>query len=219
MNVMKFGIDQLFLTLAILVAGPVLSSAQAQRRVSDVLLTPVHNVLFKDMRTLEVLKAIAERYMVVIGVSGVQIGSDSAGVNLYLAQGTLRDLIDAVVKQDSRFTWRQNDSGSISVLVKNSPLTLVDVSVRAFGVQNPTRLEVSEAVSHIPEISSWLEQHQCEIADIFVGRPPTNRWPISIQTTDKPLWAILDEIASKSGTYFWSLIQYDCRPCSINLRP
>lgn len=57
--------------------------------------TPVADVTFSDLRTVEIVSALAERYKVVIGFSGVLIGSDSRLVSVSVQKGTVKDVLVA----------------------------------------------------------------------------------------------------------------------------
>ena len=123
------------------------------------------------------------------------------------------------LRQDPRFEWHENSEGNVAVRIKGSPLPLVEVMVRTFDLEDPARLEVAALINGIPEVNGWLKDHSCEMAELFMGRPPTYKWQITMHANNKPLWAILDGIASKSNTFFWSAVQWSNQPCVINLRP
>jgi len=39
----------------------------------------------------------------------------------------------------------------------------------------------------------------------------------AIHAKDAPLPAVLDEIAARSGTFYWSAIRFNTHPCEISL--
>jgi hypothetical protein len=191
------------------------ATAQLSPRAS---LIPIKNVDFND-RALNILVALADRYKVVVGVYGTLIGSDSGTIRISIREGTLRDVLDALVNQDGRFEWSQSDDGSIHVRTKEAPLSLTAVKVSSLDIENPKRMEAVQLLSRIPEVSSWLQQHGCSMDEMLAGPLPQDWGQFSVRVTDKPLSGVLDEMAARSSTYFWSLIRYNDQPCSINLRP
>jgi len=200
------------LALAILSGRAV---SQSTRSASSV---HVERTEFND-RAMNIFGVLAQKYKVVIGVSGTLIGSDSRVVNVSLESGTLKDVLDVIVTQDTRFQWQQNSNGSIHVSIKNSPLTLLDITVPVFDAENPKRAEIVDQLSQIPETSTWLRQHECSMEEMFAG-PPAREWgQFSVHLKDVPLSSVLDEIAASSRTFFWSAIKYNNRPCAINVKP
>jgi len=198
--------------LCLLIALVPTAGAQKKQSPSS---TPVRDVEYSD-RTMNILPDLARRYRVVIGVSGIIIGTDNAKVNIVVRRGTLADVFNAITSRDSRFQWHQSDNGSIHFSVGNSPLSLANVSVRAFEVHNPIRIDFSSQIARIPEVHAWLSEHNCLLEQLFMGKPPT--WKhFSIQRENAPVSSLFDEAASKSETYFWAAILYTGNPCRINV--
>jgi len=207
-----FGIITLVLALAIV---PGSTTAQLSPRAS---LIPINNVDFDD-RALNILAALADRYKVVVGVYGILRGDDSGTIKISIRKGTLKDVLDALVNQDARFEWSQSADGSIHVSIKQAPLSLAAVKVSSLDIENPKRIDAAQLLSRVPEVSSWLQQHGCSMDEMLAGPPPRDWGHFSVRIIDRPLSGVLDEIAARSGTYFWSVIQYNDQPCFINVRP
>src|SRR5260370_10588905 len=168
----------------ILVVATVACHCHAQQGGSTSLSTSVYSVDFKDTRTMEIFKAIAQKYKVVIGVSGVLVGPDSETPNISVARGTIKDVLDAIQTQDPRFEWHENSEGHVAVRIKGSTPPLVEVMVRTFDLEDPARLEVAALINGIPEVSGWLKDHSCEMAELFMGRPPTYKWQITMHANN-----------------------------------
>jgi hypothetical protein len=58
-------------------------------------------------RTINILHAVANRYHVVIGVSGTIVGSDKQAINVSIKKGKLGDVFDTIQSQDLRFVWNE----------------------------------------------------------------------------------------------------------------
>ncbi len=170
-------------------------------------------------QTIDVLATLARNYQVVIGVYLTHVGSDNKTVKVSIDKGKLKDVFDAIVAQDPRFTWTET-GGSIHFSSKSSPLNLPAVTLRSVALENPSRIGIVGIVRQIPEISSWLQKHNCQMDEFVAGRVPTE-WPrnFSVSVSDVSFASLLDQIAAKSGTYFWSAIQYRTQPCAINVTP
>jgi hypothetical protein len=179
---------------------------------------PVDKIELKR-RTMDVLVALAAKYRVVIGVQGILIGDDSQVVSISLSSGTLKDVLDSIVSQDPRFEWQQGADGSIHFSIRNAALPLAAITVPSFDVENPRRMETVELLSRIPEVRTWLQQHDCSMSEMIAGHLPNDWGHFSVHVRDGSLSSVLDKIAAGSNTYFWSAIQYSTKPCAINVSP
>jgi hypothetical protein len=109
-------------------------------------------------------------------------------------------------------------SGSVHFLVGN-PLPLVNVRVRRFDGKNPSRFDEG-GVDRIPEVSAWLKKNNCIMPhlEIVLGQRPEEWQPFEVHTQGVPLSEILDQLALKSGGYFWSLVQYERQACAMDVQ-
>lgn len=190
--------------------------AQSERRVEAI---PVREAHFND-RTMNILVSLAQKYSLVVGISGVMVGGDRTKINVSLPSGTVKDLLDLIVEQDPRFEWREVQNGVIHVSFKGAPLRLMDITVASFTADNPNRANIVSTLADIPEVNRWLRERGCQMDEIIAGPQPNNwAFPFSVHINDQPFASLLDEIAINSHTYFWSVIQYGNEPCAINVRP
>jgi hypothetical protein len=185
---------------------------------SQALNAPVTDVDYSD-RTTNILKALAQKYHVVIGASGILIGDDNEIVRISIAKGSLKDVFEQVVEKDPRFEWHQTEDGSIDFRLRRKPLPLIDVNISAFDVDNPQRSDFPNFLMQVTEIKAWQSDHHCLVQELIIGRPPTNWGQFSLHLRNQPFGSAMNQIASKSGSYFWSAIQYNSDPCSINITP
>lgn len=170
-------------------------------------------------RTMNILVALAIKYQVVIGVQGVLVGDDSQRIEVELHNTTVKDVLDAIVSRDSRFSWHEVRDGIVQVELREPRLALMDLTVGSFIVEHPNRQEIVGLLNEIPEVRSWLGSHRCTMDEIWAGPPPRNWDSFAVRVENMPLSAVFDEIALNSHTYFWSAIQFSRDPCSINVRP
>ena len=174
--------------------------------------------------TLSALHMLALKYHIVIAVYGTRIGVYDARenqVNISLKQGTLGEVFDTIVRQHPNLRWKQADDGAIHFVLNDPPPSLFDVVVHSFDADNPRRWETLDRLKAIPEVAEWLKDQECTLDDLMaiVGRPPAEWGKFVVHAKHVPLSAILDEIASKSGTYFWMAFQNSISPCEIDVWP
>jgi hypothetical protein len=166
------------------------------------------------------LGTLAEKYHVVIGVSGKVMldGGKQPLVNISLKHGTLSQAFDAVVAADPSYKWTATSSGSVHFVVGN-PLPLVNVRVRTFDGKKLSRFD-GGGVDQIPEVRAWLQKNNCHVdhAIMAVGSFPKEWPPFEVHAKRVPLWAVLDELALKSGGYFWALMQHRDKPCRMGVQ-
>jgi hypothetical protein len=179
---------------------------------------PVSAVDYND-RALNILKLLAQKYKVVIGVSGTLTDNDDLLIQVSKDNGTLKDLLDQVAKKDPRFEWHQLGDGSIDVRLRSNPVSLVDVIIKSFHINNPQRNDFPHFLLQIPEVKAWQSEHGCLIHELIIGKPPGNWRPFSVHLREQKFGMAMNQIADKSGAYFWSAIEYSNKPCAINIAP
>ena len=180
----------------------------------------IHNETL-DGSVLDVLGELANKYHVVIGIYGASAGSGESGISITMSEGTLAELFDAIVKADPRLIWKRTERGTIHFLYRDRPLSLFDVAVRSFHVEKARRSEISGRLEQMPEVSAWLRSHGCSMVDWIAGvnvkRKESRDFDLHLEGVALP--AVFDEIAARSGTYFWYAIQTRSSPCEISVRP
>jgi len=179
---------------------------------------PVHNLTINSLTT-DALNTLAERYHVVIGVSGTFTGTDSLWIHVTLKDGTLGEVFDAIVRADPRFKWKTATNGAVH-FVREAPLPLLDIAVHSFDAEDFRRRDVSSTLPQIPEVAGWLKDHRCIMTEILSGSSLPEEWRrFAVHAKGTPFSAVLDEIAAKSGTYFWAVVQHTTDGCVIHIVP
>jgi hypothetical protein len=188
----------------------------------------VHDMTL-NLRTVDALVSLARKYHVVIGMYGTLIGTEDQNIDISVQEGTLADVFDAIVKADSKLEWKQGakgasklewqqaSNGAIHFVTPDIPLGLLAVVVHSYDADNPGRLLTPDLLAQIPEVSRWLRSHGCRMGELVLGRGPKEWGRFAVHAKDTPFSAVLDEIAAKSGTYFWSVIQHRTEPCLIQI--
>jgi hypothetical protein len=196
-----------------------LTSANAQSVAPSSI--PVHNLKLERGPANWVLAKLAEKYHIVIGVSGkvIRDRGHERLVNISLKDGTLGQVFDAVVWNDPSYKWKTTSSGSVHFVFADYRLTVLDVRVRAFDGKKPSRFDPF-VLYQIPEVSAWGRKNNCFLnhMEIVVGSSPPEWPPFEVHVKDVPFRAVLDEVARKSGEYFWSLFQLSDKPCDIDIQ-
>ena len=105
---------------------------------------------------IDVLATVAQKYHVVIGLYGTFIGDDSHDIAISFKDGTLGEVFDAIVRADPRLEWKQANNGAIDFLFLDTPLSLFDIKVHSFDVEDPQRAQIADSLAQIPEIAGWL---------------------------------------------------------------
>jgi hypothetical protein len=164
---------------------------------------------------------LAKKYHVVIGLYGTHIGHGSQPIEVSIKDGTLGEALDAIVREYPQVEWAQANNGAIHFTFRDSPISLFDVAVHSFDAESPGRTETSGRLVRAPEVARWLQDHGCTISEmiVVVGQmhPPGEWGDFAVHARDAPVAAVFDEIAAKSGMYYWSAIKYNAQPCMINV--
>lgn len=213
----------------------------AQDRTVEPSSIRVDRFVVKDGKTAtKILRSLAEKYRLVIGVHGSGNFRDlemPAGIDVDIKSGTLADVFDAVADihrhklsshqtigsvTDQQFEWHQESDGAIHFALLGAPISLMDVTVHSFDYENPQWPEITDRLRAVPEIDSWLRTHNCSMPGQIIhlgGRPPSAWKKFAIHARDIPVSSILDEIAVESGTYYWRAAEImNPNSCFVNIQ-
>jgi hypothetical protein len=178
----------------------------------------VHEFAAKSY-TLEVLYRLAVKYHVVIGIYGTMLSADYKTIEISIKNGTLGDALDATTKADPQFEWHLSSNGAIHFVSRNAPLSLMDVMVHSFEIDSPQDFEILGRLQSVPAVQSWYQKRKCPMnySIMGTGGDLTPWGNFSVHARDVPVSSILDEIAAKSHSYYWSFVQYGTDPCAMVL--
>ena len=74
-----------------------------------------------------------------------------------------------------------------------------------------------EILSRATDVARWLQTNRCITTETISGRPPEEWESFAAHSKEAPFSAVLDEIAVKSGNYFWYAMRERGEPCIINV--
>ncbi len=204
---MKYLCLTVTLTLSILPS----SGLALPKQGVQALQTPVHNYEINATSITIALADIAKRFRIVIGVNQiVSSGTAQPPVKAVINDGKLSDVLDVLMKGNPGYQWRLEPDGVVHVMRAGDSSTITDVVLEKFEIANVRLSHLTEAVYQAPEVQQWVAEQHCprrEMVLVFGGS--TEEGPsISLRTEREPLRSVLDDIASRTGKFFWSVSQY-----------
>jgi hypothetical protein len=196
---------QLMVMIGIAVILPI-----SQRNVPPTTPIPAKHVDAFHIEQFGVYHALAEisqKAGIGIGVDAVQPDHEPTIV-FDFPGGTVSDLLNLFLSQGPEYEWHESQSSMIHVSRRGSHVSLLDVQLSLQSSQKATRQEISEGLNSIPEITNWLNSNRCS-RDQFTqgGEFRTHNDPISLPARTLTLEELLDEIALRSGSNYWAVLQ------------
>jgi ACT domain-containing protein len=200
----------------------------------------VHHFIVKGETATKILRDLAEKYRLVIGVYGsgnFRSVEMPIVIDVKIEDGTLADVFDAIADSqrhsvsthqtigsvtDQQFEWHQDSNGAVHFVLRGEPFSLMDVTVHSFDYENPQWPEITDRLRDIPEVSSWLRDHKCFMPgqEIYIaGQLPKPWTKFSVHARSLPLSSILDQITAESNTYYWRAAQITGSDrCDVNIQ-
>ncbi|HEY6766246.1 MAG TPA: hypothetical protein VI386_15935 [Candidatus Sulfotelmatobacter sp.] len=153
------------------------------------------------------LAEISQKTGVALGVDVIQPEEEST-IAFDFPGGTVSDLLNMFVSQAPDYQWDDNASPVIHVSRRSSHVSLLDLTLSYRGFREQTRLELSQDIAEIPEISAWLKSNHCS-RDQFSqgGQFKNHNAPFTIGGATLTVEQLLDQIATKSGANYWAVLQ------------
>ena len=189
-------------------------SAQAESPLS----IPVHDFT-RNGYPLEVVRILAVEYRVVIGVSGTTVGGDNRTINISVQNGTFVNALDAITRADPRLKWHVTKNGTVH-FETGAPLSLMNIRVRTFDVDNPPEnWDAFEGLDKSPAVRTWFRNAGCRSQEhVSAGGVGPTLWRnFSVHEKNLPVSSILDELAARSHSYYWSIIKEVNKVCGIEM--
>lgn len=157
-----------------------------------------------DMAAL--LRHLAEAYDVTIGFD---VGTRPARqhVNIDVREATLQDVLDAIVRSQPAYRWRQY-GGFVDVYPAEGGSPLLDTLVGSFQLSASRWAEAADALLGSPEVQSRasalsLSRGEAERAAVAGGGEV-----FSMHLENVPVRAALHEMTKRSGGHFWFFRQH-----------
>jgi hypothetical protein len=178
---------------------------------------PVHDVRIEGEIITGALKRVAATYQTVIGFENSEPPPYDKDITITLDHATLAEVMDAIVKSDPRYSWQQQPTGAIRVFSREANFTLPNVVMASLRIEALGRDQTEVLLNASPEITTWMQQHQCsDLQGIVVGGIwPPDTTKITLTTGGKTVRENLDEVVRSLGTYYWvvseSVTEHGCR--------
>ena len=176
------------------------------------------NIRIQKLLMPDALRVVAATYQTVIGLESVDAPPFDHTITLALTQVSLSQTMDALMKADLRYFWRQESDGSVHVLSRNGKLTLPDILVESFNVENMKRKGISDMLDKQQEVDLWLREHGCSRVELTNPLRERDDATIGFTSSRKTLRENLDEVVRKTGTYFWSIVQLSGQECRVSIQ-
>ena len=176
-----------------------------------------------DKSAVEVFEDLARHAHVTIGVSGFVVAGhkrEERKVSIDVDGKSLREVLDAICRQDLDYKWRQFSDHGIDVRLGPHPLTLTDVPIVNLSMEDVSPPNVLGLVFHLPEVKLWEQTNGCRVGHpmIINGNPRSDTgWTVTLKLHNKPFWKILNDLSVKSQSYFWSAIGSSGSSCYVFL--
>ena len=164
------------------------------------------------------IERLATGFKVPIGLELLKAPSDSKSakpINVVVENGTVRDVLDAIVAADPEYEWRESDYGTINVSPRNYTVWLPDVVVGKYSIRNSNRNEAISKLMKAPEVQQWLRSANVEIRDSKGpvtsegGKPPSAGASLfSITLSHASVRTVLSAILVATNSRYWTLLRY-----------
>lgn len=133
-------------------------------------------------------------------------------VKVNLRDATLRDVLDAVVRDQPAYRWRQ-EGGFVDVYPAGGGSPLLDTVVGRFQVSAAGWAEARDALLGLPEVQSGmsamrLSRREDERGTHAGARARAGGEAFTLYLENAPVRRALHEIAKRSGSHLWVFRQY-----------
>jgi hypothetical protein len=169
----------------------------------------------------DAVRQVAQTFHVVVGFEEVITPPYDKLVTVNLSRTTVTDALNAIIRTDPRYEWRQVSDGAYRVFKKDAAGDLPDLVVKSFTVKDRSWQEISNLLDKMPEIATWLGDRHCSLGGAIIAGPDVSQEDgkkISINANGKHFSEILDEIAEEAGMYFGSVVQFGQGTCRVGVR-
>lgn len=172
---------------------------------------PVRDFRIEEGSVGWVLSNAAKTFDVPVGFEGAREPDAGPRVSVAIRGGTMRDVLDAVIRQDPRYEWRVVD-GVINVFPKTSRddllASLLATPVREFSIAGGTgRKVIQMRITDLPEVKAKLEA--ARVTPTYFAVSNLDVIPVgakfSLTMTDTTVRGLLNRIVRDSTAKFWVL--------------
>lgn len=210
--------QQLRAVLILLAASHTLLVALASQGDSTTSARHLSGFHIEQFGTLNALGEMSEKADIVIGLDAIQPKEEST-IAFDFAGGAVADLLNTFVSMAQDYTWSETNSGVIHVQRSGAHVTLLDAVLNYPGAVKKTRHDIWQDIAKRPEVLQWMQSNHCTRREFFTGNEfRLHNDPISVKAGSLTVSDLLDEVASKSGTNYWAVLQSPAStPCSVTI--
>ena len=169
--------------------------------------TRVGRLHIEDYGVYNAATEISQKAHVPVGIDAISPGKEPT-IAFDFPGGTVADLLNALVAKAPDYGWEETKEGVIHVFRRGAQVSLLDVVLSYPGAEKKRRFDIWQGLSKLPEISDWLKSHLCSRREYWFGKEFSwNNDPISIAPGTMTVRQLFDEVAVKSGSNTWVVLQ------------
>jgi hypothetical protein len=209
--IIEFRSEVSFLVVLMLVFAPA-PFRLSQRRTHKSLEQRIPSFVALQEDMAKVLGNLASTYKSPIGLELIPSGGGLQAedkISVKVEGGTLREVLDAVVKADPRYEWQQVDD-VINVFPRAVRSPILETEVNAFELDQATILDASLAVTELPEVKAKIQQMGLQRRDFLSisGSVPDRLSRLSVSLHKITARRILNELLKASDSTYWVFFRY-----------
>jgi hypothetical protein len=180
----------------------------AQGQCNDQLTRKVSAFKVSGTTAHVILQRLAGQYKIPIGLESLPEEETPKGITVEVKEGTVRDVLDAVVEADPRYEWKVVD-GVINVFPRERKDSLLTTVVSDYKIYQLNRDEIKESITEVPEIKSKLSSLGIQRRDV-VSLPMESKQltPFTLNLHNVTMRKILNEVLRESGSHYWVVLRY-----------
>lgn len=186
----------------------------SQEKENDFLEKSVKDVKYQQTDIHLALSDLADKYKIAIGLERVVRGSEanevSKEIEVSIENGTVRNVLDAIMESDGRYQWQIND-GVVNVYPKLYQESILDVTVESFSYDSKKTMSFGESISKTPEVKAKTRSMGIRFFEMsfggLVGKGGVlcckDSSVFSFEIQNATVRKILNEAIRKKGSHYW----------------
>jgi len=194
-----------------------------QQSTDELLKQTISGFESRDEPIDQILGRLSKSYNVPIGLEKIApkaaASSEERRISVKIEKGTVQDVLDAVIRADPRYQWKEV-AGVINVLPRKARNPILEIPVRSFQISNANWMDVRQAIQMTAEIKGGFERMGLKerSAITVVGSGNNNLPKFSLDLRDTTLRGILNEILKVKGYSFWVFSRYGNRNQYVSIQ-
>lgn len=159
-----------------------------------------------------VLQRLANAYQVPVGLEAMpegEAGQANRKIDIRIQLGTVRDVLDAIVYADQRYTWKETN-GFINVLPQKERDRFLEAVIRDFHLRDVNKEDAINALLQLPEVKDKVNQSGAVRREVqILPATPISTLPrFSLNMHTVTVRQVLNEIMKKTSCYYWVFFKY-----------